>query len=172
MSKPAKLPLAYSLSRRCPLRRVLMNKALSRPTIEITLRSKTQGLTTTLSSPPYANASIVYLQGNLHDQRKPGSVYFSTQKARDDFTEMVVRGIRAPNRIRIVGERIAKRMQEKVDGRRWMSAHLRRGDFVGIAWSPSKDADVHFNKTRAALNEGVKVLAEHYEDRLPKSNDP
>lgn len=154
------------------LRRVLMNKALSRPTIEIALRPKTKALTTTLSSPPYKEASIVYLQGNLHDQRKPGSVYFSTRKARDDFTKTVVNGIRAPKRIRIVGERAAKRMEERVEGRRWMSAHLRRGDFVGIAWSPSKDADVHFNKTKAALDEGVKVLGKHFEDRLPRLNDP
>ncbi|GAA6000739.1 hypothetical protein JCM10207_004633 [Rhodosporidiobolus poonsookiae] len=151
---------------------VLMNKAVTRPTTEVALRSKVESLTSTLSSAPFADASIVYLQGNLHDQRKPGGLHFSTAAARDDFASMVLRGMHAPQRIREVGELLAQRMSEKAGGRRWTAAHLRRGDFVNISWSPSKDAVVHFNKTRAALQAGVKELEAHFSDRLPLVDDP
>lgn len=117
-------------------RRVLMNKAAARPSIEVALRSKVQSFTTTLSAAPYADASIVYLQGDLHDQRKPGGVYFTTAEARDGFIEMVLKGIRAPSTVREVGAILSQRMSTKVNGRRWVAAHLRRGDFVSIAWSP------------------------------------
>jgi hypothetical protein len=116
--------------------RVLMNKAAARPSIEVALRSKVQSLTTTLSAPPYADASIVYLQGDLHDQRKPGGVYFTSAEARDGFIEMVLKGIRAPSKVQEVGAILSQRMGIKVNGRRWVAAHLRRGDFVSIAWSP------------------------------------
>ncbi|GAA5927596.1 hypothetical protein JCM1841_002349 [Sporobolomyces salmonicolor] len=152
---------------------VLMNKALSRPSVSLALRSHTQSLTTSLSLLPYANASIVYLQGNLHDQRKPGSIYFSTPQARDAFTEMVVRGVRAPRAVREVGERVARRMEQKVQGRRWVAGHLRRGDFVRIAWSPSTDPEAHFTQMRESLSAGIDVLRAHDPDRrLPQPADP
>ncbi|GAA5850952.1 hypothetical protein JCM8547_009140 [Rhodosporidiobolus lusitaniae] len=151
---------------------VLMNKAISRPVVEIALRSKVQSLTTTLSAPSFADADIVYLQGNLHDQRKPGGVYFTTADGRDEFIEMVLKGIRAPSRVRKVGALLSERMSAKVDGRRWVAAHLRRGDFVNIAWSPSKDPVVHFNKTKTLLDEGVTELEKLYTDRLPQPDDP
>ncbi|GJN87885.1 hypothetical protein Rhopal_000840-T1 [Rhodotorula paludigena] len=151
---------------------VLMNKALARPTVELAMPARISPLTTTLSSHPYADASIVYLAGNLHDQRKAGGLRFTTFSARDDFVDMVLRGIRAPPRIREVGQRLAKRMAERVNGRRWVAAHLRRGDFVNIAWSPAKDALVHFDKTKKALDRGVGVLQEHFDSRLPLVDDP
>ncbi|GAA5826315.1 hypothetical protein JCM11251_007251 [Rhodosporidiobolus azoricus] len=151
---------------------VLMNKAMARPSVELALRSKTHPLTTTLDSPPFASASIVYLQGNLHDQRKPGGVYFTTSSARDEFTKLVLGGIRAPAPIRAVGELLAQRMAQKVSGRRWLAAHLRRGDFVNIAWSPARDPIVHFNKTVSALSDGARQLAVHSSERIPLPNDP
>lgn len=149
-----------------------MNKALARPTVELAMPSRVSPLTTTLSSDPYTDASIVYLAGNLHDQRKAGGLRFTTFSARDNFVELVLRGIRAPPRIREVGQRLAKRMTERVNGRRWVAAHLRRGDFVNIAWSPAKDALVHFDKTKKALDRGVGVLKEHFDSRLPLGDDP
>ncbi|GAA5827105.1 hypothetical protein JCM3770_004300 [Rhodotorula araucariae] len=151
---------------------VLMNKALARPSIELALLSSIQPLSTALSAPPYDNASIVYLSGNLHDQRKPGGLHFTSHSARDAFVELVLRGIRAPPRVRAVGADLARRMGERVQGRRWLAAHLRRGDFVGIKWSPSSDAVVHFEKTRDAIQQGARVLAEHHVDRLPLPVDP
>ncbi|GAA6043640.1 hypothetical protein JCM8097_000849 [Rhodosporidiobolus ruineniae] len=152
---------------------VLMNKALSRPSIELALPSRTQSFSSLLSSPPYSsNVDILYLRGNLHDQRKPGGLYFSTAAAREGFRAMVLRGVRAPEGVRRAGEELARRMEEKVGGRRWVAAHLRRGDFVDIAWSPSKDPVVHFNETKVALAKGVEEVKKHYSDRLPLPDDP
>ncbi|GAA5844978.1 hypothetical protein JCM9279_000069 [Rhodotorula babjevae] len=151
---------------------VLMNKALARPSIELALRTKVHPLTDTLASPPFDAASIVYLAGNLHDQRKPGGLYFTSPAACQDYVDLVVRGVRAPAGIRSLGARLAERMGARVEGRRWVAAHLRRGDFVGIAWSPAKDAEVHFDKTRAALQKGVEGLEAHFYERLPRRDDP
>lgn len=149
-----------------------MNKALARPSTELALRINVHPLTDTLASPPYSNASIVYLAGNLHDQRKPGGLHFASPAARQDFVDLVVRGVRAPPGVRALGARLAERMGARVEGRRWVAAHLRRGDFVGIAWSPAKDAEVHFDKTRAALQQGVEELGRHFDERLPGRDDP
>ncbi|GAA5979011.1 hypothetical protein JCM10908_002772 [Rhodotorula pacifica] len=172
---------------------VLMNKALSHPTIELALASKVQALSTTLEAKPYKDADIVYLAGNLHDQRKPGGVRFSTSEARDDFTNTIVRGLRAPREIRQVGERIAERMKARVvaaaaaEGgnskqkqekkkQLWMAAHLRRGDFVEIAWSPEKDAEAHFDRLLEALREGRETLAarvgKEVREFVPQEGDP
>ncbi|KPV76842.1 uncharacterized protein RHOBADRAFT_51829 [Rhodotorula graminis WP1] len=151
---------------------VLMNKALARPSVELALRNKVQPLVDTLASPPFNNASIVYLAGNLHDQRKPGGLYFTSPAARQAYVDLVVRGVRPPAGVRALGERLAERMGERVEGRRWLAAHLRRSDFVGIKWSPAQDAEAHFDKTRAALREGVEALEAHFDERLPRGDDP
>ncbi|GAA5902852.1 hypothetical protein JCM8208_006493 [Rhodotorula glutinis] len=151
---------------------VLMNKALARPSVELALRSKVLPLVDTLALPPFSNASIVYLAGNLHDQRKPGGLHFTSPAARQDYVDLVVHGVRAPAGVRALGERLAERMGERVEGRRWVAAHLRRGDFVGIQWSPAQDAEVHFDETVAALREGVEVLEAHFDERLPRRDDP
>lgn len=164
---------------------VLMNKAVARPVVELALKSNIQPFTTTLLESDSSKADIVYLSGNLHDQRKPGGVWFSTAAARDDFTRTVVRGIRAPREIRQVGERLAARMQDRVAGKPkprrkqqplWMAAHLRRGDFVEIEWSPDKNATVHFDKVLEALREGRKALAGHVasdlQEQVPREGDP
>ncbi|GAA5860426.1 hypothetical protein JCM3774_000415 [Rhodotorula dairenensis] len=161
---------------------VLMNKALSHPTVELALATRVRALSTALEADPYREADIVYLAGNLHDQRKPGGCWFSTADARDQFTQTVVRGIRAPREIRTVGARLAERMQARTTSagggrqRSWMAAHLRRGDFVEIAWSPARDPRVHFDKLVAELEVGRAALAEHAPsdrlDSVSRQGDP
>lgn len=158
---------------------VLMNKAMARPSTEVALLSSIRPLSTALSSAPYSNASIVYLSGNLHDQRKPGGVYFTSAHSRDAYTALVLSSIRAPRRIRKLGARLADKMGARVEGRRWVAAHLRRGDFVNIAWAPERDPVAHFERTREALERGKDVLREHFgssdggegEGRLPLRAD-
>lgn len=160
---------------------VLMNKAVSHPTVELALATQVRPLSTALLERREArDADIVYLAGNLHDQRKPGGVRFSTAGARDAFTHLVVRGIRAPREVRTVGARLAERMQARVEagggGRSWMGAHLRRGDFVEIAWSPERDAEAHFDRLLEQLEVGRAALAEHAasdrQDSVPREGDP
>ncbi|KWU45804.1 hypothetical protein RHOSPDRAFT_6890, partial [Rhodotorula sp. JG-1b] len=163
---------------------VLMNKAVARPVVELALKSNVQPFTALLDSVS-PQADIVYLAGNLHDQRKPGGLRFSTAAARNNFTRTVVKGFRPPREIRQVGERLARRMQDRVaragdkkpkQQPLWMAAHLRRGDFVEIAWSPDKNATVHFDKVLEALREGRNALAAHVasdlQEQVPRDGDP
>lgn len=85
----------------------------------------------------FRDADIVYLPGDLHDQRKAGAVRFSTPEARDYFANSILESVRPPPIYSDFAEFLAKRMSERVQGRRWMGAHMRRGDFVGIGWTGS-----------------------------------
>jgi hypothetical protein len=113
-----------------------MSKALALPSIDLVQRNRIRPFTGAVAQEPFGSASIVYVQGDLHDQRKPGSLRFTTDEAREAYVEMVLKGIRPPKRYRILGERLAERMRNRVEGRRWLAAHMRRGDFLGIDWSP------------------------------------
>lgn len=51
---------------------------------------------------------------------------------------------------------------------------MRRGDFVGIGWSPINSAKGHIEKIVEKLNEGIEVMRSHgvEEEDLPKVTDP
>lgn len=113
-----------------------MSKALALPVVDLVQRNRIRTLTGQLGGEPFGSASIVYLPGDLHDQRKPGGLRFTSAEARKGFVDMVLKGVRPPRRYTALGEVLAGRMSEKVGGRRWVGAHMRRGDFLGIDWSP------------------------------------
>lgn len=113
-----------------------MSKGLALPSIDLVQRSRIRTLTGQLGGAPYGTAAIVYLPGDLHDQRKPGGLRFTTAEARQGFVDTILHGIRPPRKFTALGQKLAQRMSDKVEGRRWMGAHMRRGDFLAIEWSP------------------------------------
>lgn len=107
-----------------------MNHALSLPSIDFVPSSLTRSLTSLNT-----NASVLAFHGGYHDRRRPGGIRYTTAAARDAFANVVMRAIRPPERYRVVAERVATRMEERAEGRMWMSAHLRRGDFIVVGWA-------------------------------------
>lgn len=127
------------LSQRRPcliFRRVLMNKALATPSTEFAPCSSLLSFDTFSTTEPYSSSSLLFFPGAYHDQRKPGTIRFATQEARDEFARMGREGIRPPAGIRELGAVLSARMWDLSGGRKWVAAHMRRGDFINIGWSP------------------------------------
>ncbi|KAK4051272.1 Cell division control protein 7 [Microbotryomycetes sp. JL221] len=150
---------------------VLMSKALVLPSIDLVQRSRIRSLSSQLGNEPFVSSDIVYLPGDLHDQRKPGGLRFTTKEARNGFVNMILQSVRAPMKYQELGQTLADRISEKVDGRRWMGAHMRRGDFLGINWSPETTYKGHIARTQKALAKGADEMERREADRLPEPGD-
>ncbi|SCV73247.1 BQ2448_7172 [Microbotryum intermedium] len=136
---------------------VLMCKAMARPSTEYVDSSHLRPFQTEAFE-RYSNASILAILGQIHDQRKPGAAHFSSPFARDQFMDWVIEGIRPPRAYVLAAEKVVEEITRRTQGRLWGSAHLRRGDFVGIAWASEKDPKTHFDKVKKALEAGIDVL--------------
>ncbi|KZP26132.1 hypothetical protein FIBSPDRAFT_909313 [Athelia psychrophila] len=101
---------------------------------------------------------VVLLAGEIHYERKPGSVRFTTTSGRDFFSRIVLHSVRAPPYVYALVEKLANRIQEKVGGRMWVGAHMRRGDFVNVDWAMEKTFEAHFDRIRNRLSTGRDLL--------------
>lgn len=108
----------------------------------------------------YANLDhdVVLLEGEIHLNRKPGSLYFTTVEGRDNFATIVLRDLQPSEEVRNLAKRIVKRMDSFNQGRHWVAAHMRRGDFVTIGWINEGTLQAHFKRIIARLEEGRKLL--------------
>lgn len=66
--------------------------------------------------------------------------------AAQDFARLVLYDILPPTLLGAMAERLDERMRERVDGRTWRSAHMRRGDFVKHGWVMNADPHEHFHR--------------------------
>ncbi|KZO92541.1 hypothetical protein CALVIDRAFT_487371 [Calocera viscosa TUFC12733] len=119
---------------------------------------------------------VLWLMGEVHNRRKPGSMYFHSPQARDAYARIVLQDMRFPREVEVVAERLAQRMREKVHGRMWMAAHMRRGDFVTIPWTHTPDFEMHVRRVKQTLERGrtllQKLALEQWADfRLPDAPD-
>ncbi|KAL8279182.1 hypothetical protein RQP46_008438 [Phenoliferia psychrophenolica] len=115
---------------------------------------------------------ILSFHGGYHDQRRPGAVRYTTAAMRASFADVVMRAIRPPKRYHVVAALIAERMQDKVHGRKWMAAHLRRGDFVQIGWASDTSYQSDLGNVQKAFKVGVEKMREHNYKDLPNADDP
>ena len=71
---------------------------------------------------------VLVLEGETHLGRKPGALRFTSIPARDEFSAAVLYALRPIAAVRRLATKISERLREKMDGRMWMGAHMRRGD--------------------------------------------
>jgi hypothetical protein len=95
------------------------------PTRQVAPHSVVRGLLEEFGS---AKEEVVLLAGETHLNRKPGSLRFSTRKALDDYMRLCLHDLRYLEKLQVVAQRAGQRMTEKVEGRMWMAAQMRRGD--------------------------------------------
>ncbi|EIW85510.1 hypothetical protein CONPUDRAFT_162695 [Coniophora puteana RWD-64-598 SS2] len=103
-------------------------------------------------------ADVLYLEGEVHDGRKPGSLRFTTPERRDTFSEMVLYDTHAPQAVYDLAAKLANRMVEMNEGRMWIAAHMRRGDFVSLGWAIQDDFVSHFNRIAQQVINGRLML--------------
>ncbi|KAF8558511.1 hypothetical protein OG21DRAFT_1404996 [Imleria badia] len=101
---------------------------------------------------------VLFLRGAVHYERKPASLWFTSTFARDAFARLVLFQIRHTNSVMELSETMARRMQERVGGRMWMGAHMRRGDFVRYNWAMQADFGDHLQRIKDRLDQGRAIL--------------
>jgi len=75
-----------------------------------------------------ADEEVMLLAGEVHLNRKPGSMRFTSRKALDNYMRLCLHDLRYIEKLQVVAQRAGQRMTEKVQGRMWMAAQMRRGD--------------------------------------------
>ncbi|EJD55334.1 hypothetical protein AURDEDRAFT_109699 [Auricularia subglabra TFB-10046 SS5] len=107
-----------------------------------------------------ANEEVMLLAGETHLNRKPGSLRFFTRAALDDYMRLVLYDLRYIEKLQIVAKRVGQRMSERVEGRMWMAAQMRRGDFAKLGWAMEKTIEGHFQRIQARMRKGRELLIE------------
>ncbi|KAL4065231.1 hypothetical protein J3A83DRAFT_4360512 [Scleroderma citrinum] len=101
---------------------------------------------------------VLLLRGEIHYERKPASLLFTSTPARDLFARLVLYDMTHTDRVKELAETMNTRMRELVGGRMWMSAHMRRGDFVRYHWVMQEDFGEHLSRIKNHLDVGREIL--------------
>lgn len=157
--------------------------------LEVAPRSRLRGF---VDDYDQFDAEVLLLEGELHLYRKPGSLYFTTIPPRIAFAQMVLFEMRPLEAFRSLALKIHDRMEARVEGRMWMGAHMRRGDFLSMGWTTEWSIEAHFARLKRSLETGRGILEKlHMENEFrtyqvpgikpehevfdrepPKENDP
>ncbi|KAI0003694.1 hypothetical protein BJV74DRAFT_876058 [Russula compacta] len=106
----------------------------------------------------HVDADVLILAGETHLYRKPGAMRFTQDSSRARFASMVVHTLSFPPNVLALAEILAARMRELNDGRLWMGAHMRRGDFVRVGWAMESTPEAHVQRVKGRLEVGRSAL--------------
>ncbi|KAK0439464.1 uncharacterized protein EV420DRAFT_1583738 [Desarmillaria tabescens] len=102
---------------------------------------------------------VVLLAGEVHHDRKPGGMRFTTRSSLDEFAEMILHGIRPTEAVLSLVDIMVDRMYYLTGDRLFMGAHMRRGDFVDYNMVMEKSPEAHIARVKQHLNKGRGLLA-------------
>ncbi|KAF7984549.1 hypothetical protein HWV62_13743 [Athelia sp. TMB] len=115
---------------------------------------------------------VLYLEGEIHYERKPGGLRFTTPENRDVFSQLVLYHIRPTHKVYELAAKIAARMKAMNGGRMWLSAHMRRGDFVRTNWVMEKTLQDHLARIKSKLAIGRATLQSVYGSKVTTYDVP
>ncbi|VDB85455.1 unnamed protein product [Peniophora sp. CBMAI 1063] len=130
-------------------------RTVTEPTRQVVLRESIRGW---VEEWVRSTEDVVLLVGETHVNRKPGAMRFTTLEARTDLENRVLHYVVPLDAMYTLAKRLADRMRNHVDGRLWMGAHMRRGDFVNTGWVMEKEPLDHVSRVRDRLSHGRAVL--------------
>ncbi|CAE6446175.1 unnamed protein product [Rhizoctonia solani] len=137
-------------------------KNVVEPIKQVAPRSRLRGMVEDYSN---ITTDVLVLAGETHLNRKPGGVRFVYSKQRDIFASTVLHDMRPTGPVRRLADKIYDRMEKIVEGRQWMGAHMRRGDFVDYGWVMENSIENHLGRIKRRLGNGRKVLHEIYDSK-------
>ncbi|KAH7928998.1 hypothetical protein BV22DRAFT_1030029 [Leucogyrophana mollusca] len=104
------------------------------------------------------SADVLLVKGEIHYERKPAGLRFTTIDSRDKFSRLVLYNMRPTDSVIELAALLDSRMKEKTGGRMWMGAHMRRGDFVRTNWAMEKEFGDHLKRIKKHLSDGRSLL--------------
>ncbi|EUC66781.1 O-FucT domain protein, partial [Rhizoctonia solani AG-3 Rhs1AP] len=137
-------------------------KSVVEPIKQVAPRSRLRGMVEDYS---HITTDVLVLAGETHLNRKPGGVRFVHSEQRDLFASTVLHDMRPTGPVRRLADKIYDRMEKIVEGRQWMGAHMRRGDFVDHGWVMENSIENHLGRIKQRLSNGRKVLHEIYDSK-------
>ncbi|EJT97137.1 hypothetical protein DACRYDRAFT_102540 [Dacryopinax primogenitus] len=133
-----------------------MTKTVSTPSSHLIDPSAAQSWTMQFAG---LEERIVHLEGEMHMGHPPGGLYFTTAQAANDYATMVVSDVRHVREVELLGERLAEKMYERVGGRMWSAAHMRRGDFIRYVWATGQSLRSHLLRVVYEMDHGRELLS-------------
>jgi hypothetical protein len=120
----------------------------------------------------HLTADVVFLAGEIHYERKPASLHFTTVARRDFFSRLVLYHVHSIDKVYELAAKLAARMKDKTEGRMWLGAHMRRGDFVRTNWAMETTVAAHLSRIQGHLDTGRRVLRSLRSDELQAYDIP
>ncbi|VDC06539.1 unnamed protein product [Peniophora sp. CBMAI 1063] len=136
---------------------VEMFKAVTDWETEVAPLESMRGLVDGLGMEP---ANVVHVQGETHWNRKAGQLRFTTGEARTQFAGLVLHGVHPIPAVRALGECFSKRMLDLNNGRQYLAAHMRRGDFSVLKYAAERTIQDHTARIKDRLHNGLTSLRE------------
>jgi tRNA(Ile2) C34 agmatinyltransferase TiaS len=102
-----------------------MTKSVAIPIREVTRHDRIHGLVQEYKD---VTQDVLLVEGEIHDGKRPGFVFFTTDEARDKFARIVLQDVQVSERVHALAQKAVWRMNQFNDGRTWMAGHMRRGD--------------------------------------------
>ncbi|KAI9450389.1 hypothetical protein BJY52DRAFT_179566 [Lactarius psammicola] len=106
------------------------------------------------------DADVVVLAGETHLGTKPGAMRFTEEQGRNRYASTVVHSLIPPQKVFDLAEVLSSRMRSRTEGRLWMGAHMRRGDFIRIGWAMETSPEAHVRRVKERLQSGRFLLAD------------
>ncbi|KAH7910940.1 hypothetical protein BJ138DRAFT_1064116 [Hygrophoropsis aurantiaca] len=125
------------------------------PTKQVASRQSMRGF---LDDFAHMDAEVIVLEGETHLYRKPGAMRFTTAAAREDFARVVLHHVVPLDKVYDLARKLDDRISALNGGRQWVSAHMRRGDFVAAGWAWGNTHEAQLDRVKRHLDEGRKIL--------------
>ncbi|KAG8701332.1 hypothetical protein FRC09_005427 [Ceratobasidium sp. 395] len=129
--------------------------------LQVAPRSQLRGL---VEDYDWVDTEVLLLEGEVHLDRKPGSLLFTSMPPRDAFARTVLFDLRPLEAFHSLALKIHSRLEARVEGRMWMGAHMRRGDFLRMGWTSEWNIQAHFARLKRRLATGRGILEQLHKE--------